>query len=1310
MKKIIKKVFIIIFTSLMLVSSVSAANFKISGSGNPSPSGASGKNRNYPATDHTTLSTGVGLKLSLVKMSDNGPHYVSYYYYLINNKNFTTSSTLINGPYFTSSCGGGAAGCNRGGAKAVYGNINNGNYTIHSVPSPSITTYAEFDILDHTAAKKNGSDYGFNVSAEKVKKAIMPGGVPNDLFYKMITPLFRKDSSYRDGSAAAFPSGLNYDDNNTVTSIKDLLTNPNNSTKAAALNDYRIIIEPIYNFQNLQYRGKGDIFATLKTIAKVQTGEELNLGLAAGLGGLTGDPNSIFKNFFTCDEDIGIRNDCNNPSYRNMADVKSGLGYMIITITDKAGCNPSDPNGKVCCYDAAGTYHKEFSGNGKKETYKCTTTPNADKSCPGVGTAVNALTTCYKEEDKCPEITLADGTIKGTGVNGTTTPFVHNYYFVDKIPLANYTNEYNKYCNSNFKYKQIFGYENRFYDITGYTCDEYGQIMLNSSTTSKTLILYNENFEPYKIFDNIAKQQGLSVTNYEVIGARQVSLSTNVLSDFYKTYINLRNAEKYYYTDNAGNYFIASSNPSFIDSRDSLVLDYKDRFASDYYYYNTIYDGVSVKKIEQNSEQTSTYVKFDITKNYNTKNFKYYSNNNSWYRNNKYAYHPIQYRISYCLSTEEKLPSCDDDVDQADCEYDDIGTKAQFHENDSLSACTLNNKAQSGFSLVNAKETQADYNKKSYCEVACKDDFDIELPTTKHAVAGRYFKLDKYIPKLSVKRTCVTTNMNYDEFAADLESAKNDMIKAYNDWQDYKEYYNHLVSDVSYGPTISGVYEWTTHSCGSRSCGKEGKSCCGETHYHECNYSYNDWSDSDYTATNGNQFSAKSGTKGKQEGRNCPSASSSQHLETARENAKTEMNQKQTIYNKSKSNYEDLIGKYNKCSSWVNGQKMDFESGDKKLEVFFSYEDEDSSVFPTPKKLTQEKISGTTTTTSYWNHGQSTDENYTTGIKDTNANNHKQRPTKVVCEEGVDGKTCNNATNDKQIEFIDSPYIMRTEEVSYQYKLPTVYTLIPNGTVTVNLEGKNVANYKLDEQAAPVNINTPEDSYEYTIQIQNVEDAVRQQRKGVTSNTKKDNFEDRFYGKTGNGVLTKNNTYICDYEVINDIYLPKEMVYNSKTGKLNFFYRVIDMDNINPNPRSLGYNWNTAGAQTVKERMKDINSDYQKLVGNEEVNGKTSEKFELVLTPQMMRAIREYNGTKNDENNGGYSDWDLTCTNGSGIYHCESSFLTCLAKGDSKTSDCSGIFEDNVLESNSKVSGYNFENLQENRSKLIKKLQELGQR
>ena len=1346
-KKFLSLLIILPIALLVNINNVNAVSLGFFGggtgtTGSTSLSGGS-------CTSGYCLLKSVGLKVNLVKVSDSGPETVSYYYLVDNTTNLTKYLQMESTNTF--------------GANAVIGHITKNGYDVNSQRVGTVVT------TNFYSWGTKGSGMA-NIDGNKVIKKLKSDD--NALVYEMLYYLLT------DSNAHSLPNSITP----RMQSIKDgkgayikwlfkCAQNTKDTQYAACrdsiigLNDYRIILEPIYAFGDTS--GKSRVYATAK--ATSLRGDILK----AFYGSL------VAQNMYSCTPTHGtinknIKTSC--PSQDGLSDVNNGNGYLIVQIIEEGNaCNPSDPNGKVCCYtkdkagkmqydsqldgtektdrykcvlkgtdtpspdaqpycpsdgtaefkecggcdptreccyDASGTYHKEFSGTDKKETYKCTTTPNADKSCPGVGTAVNAITACYKEEDKCPEITLADGTVKGTGVNGTTTPFVHNYYFVDKILLANYDDEYNRYCLKSSGRARGNNYnKNQFYISTGYTytCDEYNSIYSNSGNAHKQLTLYNENFEPYKIFDNIAKQQGLSVTNYEVIGARQVSLSTNDLYDFYKTYRDLRNTENYYYTDNAGNYFIASSN-SFIESSDSLELDHKGFFAPNYYSDSSIFNGVSIKKIEQNSEQTNTYVKFNITKNYNTKNFEYYPTSSTWYREKNYAYHPVQYKISYCLSTEEKLPSCDDDVDQADCEYDDIGTKAQFHENDSLSACTLNNKAQSGFSLVNAKETQADYNKKSYCEVACKDDFDIELPTTKHAVAGRYFKLDKYIPKLSVKRTCVTTNMNYDEFAADLESAKNDMIKAYNDWQDYKEYYNHLVSDVSYGPTISGVYEWTTHSCGSRSCGKDGNSCCGETHHHECNYSYNDWSDSDYTATNGNQFSAKSGTKGKQEGRSCPSASSSQHLETARENAKTEMNQKQTIYNKSKSNYEDLIGKYNKCSSWVNGQKMDFESGDKKLEVFFSYEDEDSSVFPTPKKLTQEKISGTTTTTSYWNHGQSTDENYTTGIKDTNANNHKQRPIKVVCEEGVDGKTCNNATNDKQIEFIDSPYIMRTEEVSYQYKLPTVYTLIPNGTVTVNLEGKNVANYKLDEQAAPVNINTPEDSYEYTIQIQNVEDAVRQQRKKVTSNTKKDNFEDRFNGKTGNGVLTKNDTYVCDYEVINDIYLPKEMVYNSKTGKLNFFYRVIDMDNINPNGRSLGYNWNTAGAQTVKGRMKDINSDYQKLVGNEEFNGKTSEKFEFVLTPQMMRAIRKYNGTKNDENNGGYSDWDLTCTNEYDIYHCESLFLTCLAKGDSKTSDCSGIFEDNVLESNSKVSGYNFENLQENRSKLIKKLQELGQR
>lgn len=1424
MKKIIKKVFIIIFTSLMLVSSVSAANFKISGSGNPSPSGASGKNRNYPATDHTTLSTGVGLKLSLVKMSDNGPHYVSYYYYLINNKNFTTSSTLINGPYFTSSCGGGAAGCNRGGAKAVYGNINNGNYTIHSVPSPSITTYTEFDILDHTAAKKNGFDYGFNVSAEKVKKAIMPGGVPNDLFYKMITPLFRKDSSYRDGSAAAFPSGLNYDDNNTVTSIKDLLTNPNNSTKAAALNDYRIIIEPIYNFQNLKYRGKGDIFATLKTIAKVQTGEELNSGLAAGLGGLTGDPSSIFKNFFTCEEDTGIRNDCGSPSWEKMADVKSGLGYMIISITDEIkGCNPADPNGNVCCYtknedgsykydkdldgktgenrykcvlkgtdtpspnakpycpgdgsaefkecggcdptkeccyDITGTYQKDFSGTGKKGTYKCNNTPNADKSCPSVGMAVNALTSCYQEEDKCPE---------GTGVNGTTKPFTHNYYFVTKLYNTSWWSQliykrkqeviqkaYDNYCVKRNR-------DSTFYSKTGIHCNQYENYNANSSSTTS----YNKSFEPYKLFDNIAKERGLSVTNYEVISAKNIPLSIDNLPDFYAKYIRLRKDEapnNYYYTDGEGNYYIASSN-SESESNDSLTLDYSNYWANSNYIRNsvTLDSNNNSYSLSENSKTTSSYVTFNFNRQYNYDRLQYYNSN---YKNSYYVYHPVQYKISYCLSTEEALPKCDDTVNPARCDNDSMeGTHAVFHENDDLNTCTLNTKVSSGFTAVYPDNTITGEGTMNYCSVACKEDIDMYLPKMKNAAAGNYFTLiysfggqSSLVPKITAKRTCVTSNIDYNKFNDDLNKAEDELVTLYNTWQDWIEINGNKNSSSYNGglSTLEDYYDSSFHDCGCshRSCSGEGEE---RTCHTVCDGDYTTyyWRINGSTGTNNNNSNILGGASYNGDSgsynRGCRTSTNTSKS-TYDNNVTQQMKAAEQAYYKALQAYRDRINAYNRCFSWTNVTKnVSVASGTYKVSVSnsdrnritntyaykfkptvsFDYgnngKEWDASYFNTNK----EKSSPTEyeykydkdvvtiplkTTNTYWSKGiGSTDYQNggsapVEGIKDIGLN---YEPRNLV---NCSGTTCTKTGNVIGSNFYTSSFIKRTEEISYEYHLPRLATTIPNGKLNkignYNTSSTTSANsLVLDKEAVPININTVDGYYEYNLKVSNlVESSDIRAKNKIKDKKYKDTFVDRFKSSK---VLNSGDTYVCDYSVINDIYKPTGTAFNSKdnSGQPNFFYRVIDMDNVNPNSRSLGYNWNTAGAQTVKERMKDINSDYQKLVGNEEVNGKTSEKFEFVLTPQMMRAIREYNGEQNDENKGGYSDWDLTCTNGSGIYHCESLFLTCLTSGGKSNSQkCSGIFEDNVLESNSKVSGYNFENLQENRSKLIKKLQELGQR
>ena len=98
------------------------------------------------------------------------------------------------------------------------------------------------------------------------------------------------------------------------------------------------------------------------------------------------------------------------------------------------------------------------------------------------------------------------------------------------------------------------------------------------------------------------------------------------------------------------------------------------------------------------------------------------------------------------------------------------GTVAVFHENDNLKDCALNDNSQSGFDLISNNDTYVTIGgtRKSYCKVSCKDDFDIMYPTNRSGFAGQYFTLENYIPTVKIKRTCVTTELDYDGFKRDL--------------------------------------------------------------------------------------------------------------------------------------------------------------------------------------------------------------------------------------------------------------------------------------------------------------------------------------------------------------------------------------------------------------------------------------------------------------------------------------------------------------------------------------------------------------
>ena len=184
--------------------------------------------------------------------------------------------------------------------------------------------------------------------------------------------------------------------------------------------------------------------------------------------------------------------------------------------------------------------------------------------------------------------------------------------------------------------------------------------------------------------------------------------------------------------------------------------------------------------------------------------------------------------------------------------------------------------------------------------------------------------------------------------------------------------------------------------------------------------------------------------------------------------------------------------------------------------------------------------------------------------------------------------------------------------------------------------------------------------------------------------------------------------------------------YNvTDTNKVKFFYRVIDLDNMNKLGRTLGYNWSDTRGQTVKTAVEKTGNYANLTNGNNGI-------FSFTLDPATMVMIRNYNKKESQGNHGGYNDGDRLTETKEGVngchYHWYSPFLYCLYYGNDGTncdistsvdvSGCSVKFKNNDNLKNtfdnytsiSKPNGGGFDqyDFETNMDNLIKKQHNLG--
>ncbi len=720
-------------------------------------------------------------------------------------------------------------------------------------------------------------------------------------------------------------------------------------------------------------------------------------------------------------------------------------------------------------------------------------------------------------------------------------------------------------------------------------------------------------------------------------------------------------------------------------------------------------------------------------------------------KNDQYL-HPAVYAMSICKGDK---PQCDDSVDPAVCLTGDTGTEVIFHESDELATCTLNKEVSSGFTIIEKEETGG------YCEVACKDDLDIKLPSGKETAAGQYFVLDNYTPEIKAKRTCVTSQIDSQKFIEDKKGKEVDVSKLYNIWRDWVEINgqengsnyeegrskingpNEITSDVRKCYTFA----YTTNEDNERVRDEENDVEVGTLRHYE-------WNINSSTGPNGTRYDGSEAKgdfykldEGGSLGDYCITSSESipdeaddedeynfqdKSKETYDREIEYELSDARRNYEDSLAEYSEMLNNYNKCYSWTDNVMNAIQDGTNlksgtagsekdryqftfkpTLTFDYGYEnplERDRDVFA-PFTWGEEQYdddryveqSALNTSNTYWAKGVTTDTKYTGGVQ-ANGNSPKGLNADPLGLLKCEGTTCSaTGSLDTNHYFYTSSYVKREEDIQYTYHLPTVYASIPVGSVTTD-EHKYDPRLQLAKDAVPVNINTPSGTYPYKLTIDNLKDELRREK---SSNNPNDDWDDRFKGSKGAGALNEADAYVCNYDVINDIYIP------GSPGKLNFFYRIIDPYEINPLGRTLGYNWANPKGDTAREEIKKMASDYGDMSNP---NDGEKDKFIFTLTPLIMKEIRNHNSDVMV--NGGFANFEMACTPyideyGNRMnqgYHCRSQFLSCLASGGDgygETKSCYNTFRNNLNNYRASEDNYDLGRLNINRDKLISKQNKL---
>ncbi len=631
------------------------------------------------------------------------------------------------------------------------------------------------------------------------------------------------------------------------------------------------------------------------------------------------------------------------------------------------------------------------------------------------------------------------------------------------------------------------------------------------------------------------------------------------------------------------------------------------------------------------------------------------------------------------VNKEQYIRICKNNVDGNKCTTlvgnatctDTLNDSVKIQEGmkkESSSVCEMPTKSDVTNCIINYEDAVGNsyeatklFKDNKYCQVWCKEDYYVKLPGVQSTDKGRYFSLSAHVDG---SKTCYTSKLDRDSFENDFEDKRQDIINNYNLWS----FYN--AASKKTGKNVT--FEFTAYNPYAR--------------------------DKVEVLKDFKVFELQSGISGCQVSGNnikCTYYSNDKNIQDVYTSKKVSDASKNLT--KSINDLNTIESTYNSCTSWTMSYNFD-------PQITFDYSEEymtniknkglDALVVNSSHD-DKPKIEYCETSISYDYSNMSlskdvVDDSYDTctsggfKIASNTSTIPTEQVTKMVCS---DNSTNGTNFSCKLITFNITKTLRLKETMpsTADFSVPTVaFTLHPSGTVVIDTEENALKNTNVTPLVSklPISFATSSGVYNYSLSVKDLGEHYDTGKLGriwgdIKSGKEKDSVvvhinKLKDAAKCTPDSIVNNGKYICRYivdcpdcpttceppcEIKDPPYCENDKCPTTCESCIlnkDINYRPITPNDINPNDRTLGDNWNTKDSiteintavelkafATIEEIQTNGETIYEYDVSKNPSNTGKDFAMKIVLDNNAKKIIRNYNNEMKSE--GGYANNSLKC-------------------------------------------------------------------